>query len=220
MANQTCFVVNINEDGTLGTPENLTKAINTEGQETFPFINAIGDLYFSTNGYPGLGGLDIYVIKDFENKKETNQDLVASNIGKPINSSQDDFGYFENINTKSGFFTSNRPNGKGDDDIYSFITILCEQTVEGLVKDKVSLELLSESTVTIYDENGEKIESVIVGKDAFFKFQLDCEKEYLVRAEKEGYIPDEKRFTTPNIKQELKLELLLEKDEHEISTLC
>jgi len=93
------FVVDINTDGTLGDPINLGKSINTEGQETFPFINEKGDLFFSSNGYPGLGGLDVYVIRDFENKYASSAPLVVENLAKPINSPQDDFGYYENLGT-------------------------------------------------------------------------------------------------------------------------
>ncbi|WP_345006792.1 OmpA family protein [Snuella lapsa] len=210
------YVVDVNEDGSLGEPRNLGTEINTEGKETFPFMNDQGDLYFSSDGYPGLGGLDIYIIRDFEKLYQENNELIKGNLAKPINSPQDDFGFFENLSTKQVFISSNRPNGKGDDDIYTFTIPECKQTVEGLVKDKINLELLPNSMVTLFDKQGQKIKEVVVGDDAYFNFSVDCETEYLVRAEKETYTPDEKRFTTPNKSQELKLELLLEKDEYEL----
>ena len=212
------YVANINSDGTLGNPINLGKQINTEGQETFPFINEKGDLFFSSNGYPGLGGLDVYVIRDFENKYDASSPLVVENIAKPINSPQDDFGYYENLGTKEGFFTSNRPNGKGDDDIYSFKAIehKCEQIIEGIVKDKGTQEIIPNALVILYDNEGKEIDRMIVGEDAAFTFNLDCKKEYLVRASRDLYSSDEKRFTTPEKKQELELELNLPKEVHEI----
>lgn len=84
------FKVSIEADGTFGKPENLGSDINTEGRETFPFISAENELYFASDGRPGLGGLDIYVSKI---TKEGSFDEVQ-NIGEPINSKQDDFCFY------------------------------------------------------------------------------------------------------------------------------
>jgi outer membrane protein OmpA-like peptidoglycan-associated protein len=213
------YVVDVNSDGRLGTPVNLGDKINTEGQETFPFINEEGDLYFSSNGYPGLGGLDVFVIRNFENKVNTSAPLVVENIAKPINSPQDDFGYYENLGTKEGFFTSNRDGGKGDDDIYSFSISVpepCDQLVTGVVRDKKTHELLPNTTVILFDKQGKELDKLVVGDAATFEFELECEEEYLVRGEKEKYASDEKRITTPSVKQELTLELNLDPDEQEL----
>ena len=212
------YVVDINTDGTLGKPVNLGAKINTEGQETFPFINERGDLFFSSNGYPGLGGLDVYVIRDFENKYASAGTIVAENLAKPINSPQDDFAYYENLGTNEGFFSSNRLNGKGDDDIYSFAAkeTKCEQIVAGIVKDKNTRELLADATVILFDKDGKEMQRLVVEDDAAFTFSLDCDEEYLVRAQKQDYASDEVRFTTPSTKQELELELNLSKEVREI----
>ena len=211
------FEVDINEDGSLGDPVNLGPSVNTEGHETFPFVNSDGDLFISSNGFNGLGGLDVFVIRDFENKRAANQPMGLENIGRPINSPMDDFGYYENLGTKEGFFTSNRDGGKGDDDIYSFTVPECAQTVEGTVKDKETMELLSGAIVTLLDAEGNPIDQQTVGTDGMFKFEgLACETEFLVRGQKDTYASDEKRFTTPKKKQKLEIELLLEKDEKEI----
>lgn len=205
------YVADLKADGTLGEPINLGSLINTEGQETFPFINEKGDLFFASNGYPGLGGLDIYVIRDFEKKfNSSNNNYVVENIAKPINSPYDDFAYYENLGTEEGFFSSNRPGGKGDDDIYSFNAGECKQEVVGVVKDKNTKELIPNATVTIFDDKGKEISSVLVGEDAAFNFELECGKEYLVRAEKVDYSSDEKRFTTPKTDLKLNLELGLD----------
>ncbi|MCB0446750.1 MAG: OmpA family protein, partial [Gelidibacter sp.] len=210
------FVVDINADGTLGEPVNLGTSVNTEGHETFPFINEVGDLYFSSNGFAGLGGLDVFVIRDFENKYEKNQPMSLENVGKPINSPKDDFGYYENLGTEEGFFTSNRDGGKGDDDIYSFKFPECTQTLEGIVRDENTQELISGATVTLLDEKGKQLDQMIVGDDAAFSFEVECDKEYLIRVSKDKYSSDEVRVTTPNKKQELKLELNLQPDEQKI----
>ncbi|MCA0154475.1 OmpA family protein [Winogradskyella vincentii] len=213
------FVVDVNDDGTLGEPENLGPSINTEGQESFPFVNTDGDLYFSSNGYPGLGGFDVFKSEDLDAKVRagSNRNFPIENIGKPVNSEFDDFGYYENLVTKRVYFSSNREGGKGSDDIYTFEIPECEQLVVGTVQDMDTDELLPNSTVILFDGEGNELERTIVGEDAAFQFSLDCEMEYLVRGEKETYTSDEKRFTTPNRKQELRLQLLLDKDEQAIA---
>jgi outer membrane protein OmpA-like peptidoglycan-associated protein/tetratricopeptide (TPR) repeat protein len=212
------FVVDVNEDGTLGEPKNLGASINTEGQESFPFMNTEGDLYYSSTGFPGLGGLDVFVSEGLDQKvASTNRNFPISNIGKPVNSAFDDFGYYENLVTKRVYFSSNREGGKGSDDIYTFEVPECEQLVTGTVQDKKTDELIPNATVILFDSEGNEIDRKTVGADAAFEFNLECEKEYLVRGEKETYASDEQRFTTPNRKQDLKLQLLLEKDEIEIN---
>lgn len=213
------FVVDVNEDGSLGTPENLGASINTEGQESFPFMNTSGDLYFSSTGFPGLGGLDVFVSEDLDAKVQgsSNRDFPISNIGKPVNSAFDDFGYYENLVTKRVYFSSNREGGKGSDDIYTFEVPECKQLVTGTVRDKSTDALIPNATVILLDGSGQEIDRKTVGSDAVFEFSLECEQEYLVRAEKQTYASDEQRFTTPNRKQDLQLQLMLEQDEIEIN---
>ena len=212
------FVVDVNDDGTLGTPENLGSAINTEGQESFPFVNTSGDLYFSSNGYPGLGGFDVFKSKELDQKVKagSNRNFPIENIGEPVNSPFDDFGYYENLVTKRVYFSSNREGGKGSDDIYTFEITECKQLVAGTVQDKLTDELIPDATVILFDGEGNELERKTVGEDASFEFNIGCKMEYIVRGEKETYTSDEKRFTTPSRKQELKLQLLLEKDEQKI----
>ncbi len=108
------YVVEINEDGSFGIPENLGDRINTSGRETFPFISDKGKLFFASDGHQGLGGLDIFMTLFNDNETE------VYNLGEPINSSEDDFTFIINEEHKIGFFASNRKGGKGDDDIYGF----------------------------------------------------------------------------------------------------
>ena len=213
------FVVDVNDDGTLGEPENLGSSINTEGQESFPFMDTSGNLYFSSTGFPGLGGLDVFKSEELDQKVNagSNRNFPIENVGKPVNSVADDFGYYENLVTKRVYFSSNREGGKGSDDIYTFEVPECEQLVAGTVQDKKTDELIPSATVILFDGEGNELERKTVGADAKFEFELECEKEYLVRGEKETYASDERRFTTPKRKQELQLQLLLEKDEIEIN---
>ncbi len=129
---------------TWSTPENLGATINTAGNELFPFIDFKNDLYFASNGHEGVGGLDIYVAhKNGENWTK------AENMGAPINSSKDDFGFSILENGKEGYFSSNRTGGQGGDDIYHW-------TISASVNS-------SQNVITIMDEEtGERLPDVIV----------------------------------------------------------
>jgi len=209
------FVVDVGEGGILGTPINLGESINTEGKETFPFVNTNGDLYFSTDGFPGLGGLDIYVSRELDNiiRDSIPKSFTLENIAPPINSNADDFGFYEKTTGKEGFFSSNRAGGKGDDDIYKYTILDCKQVVSGLVENKKTGQLIPNSLVMLYDANGNQIQQVNVGDDAAFLFEINCDEEYLVRASKLDYIANEKRFIGQRNKSNLELNLELEKDE-------
>ena len=221
LGNSDIYVVDINEDGTLGTPVNLGSSVNTEGQDSFPFISKNGDLYYSTNGLPGLGGYDIFVTRNYDRKVGSNSatNVSVSNIGQPFNSNKDDFGYYENIEKErlEGYFTSNRDGGKGDDDIYSFKELECNQIVKGTVRDSKTKELLPGATVILFDKKGKELEQVVVGDDAAFKFTVDCNEEYLARGSKVRYSTDEKRFTTSNADLDLEIGIELAPDEILIS---
>lgn len=212
------FVVDVNDDGTLGTPQNLGSSINTEAQESFPFINTNGDLYYSSTGFPGLGGMDVFKSEGIDQKIKTgsNRSFPIENVGKPVNSEGDDFGYYENLVTKRVYFSSNREGGKGSDDIYTFEIVDCKQLVTGTILDKNTNQPIPNATAILFDGEGNEIERKTVTEDAVFEFDLACKTEYLVRGEKAKYTSDEKRFTMPSKQQELELQLLLEIDEQQI----
>ncbi len=109
------YRVAIYEDGSYGEPMNLGDKVNSKGRETFPFISDKGRLFFASDGHEGLGGLDVFMIAP--NQKG---DLMPYNLGRPINSSEDDFTFIINEEDKMGYFSSNRKGGKGGDDIYIF----------------------------------------------------------------------------------------------------
>jgi outer membrane protein OmpA-like peptidoglycan-associated protein/tetratricopeptide (TPR) repeat protein len=183
------FKVAINFDGSFGTPENLGDVINTEGRETFPFVSADNELYFASDGHPGLGGLDVFVYK-VEKGKWYKKVL---NVGETLNSSKDDFGFLINTDTKLGYFTSNRDGGMGNDDIYKFkelkkIQYPCEQFLAGKVTDKESGIALDGSKVTLFDSDYKMLKVIIADNDGKFDFgPVGCEAKYYIKTEKEAY---------------------------------
>ncbi|GAA4107666.1 OmpA family protein [Aquimarina addita] len=207
------YAVAINADGSLGEPKNLGKRINTEGKETFPFISTSGDLYFSSDGHIGLGGLDVYVTNL---NPETKEEELVVNIGKPVNGTEDDFAFIVDEGSKRGYFSSNRAEGKGKDDIYSFLQLedlksFCEITLTGVVTDKDTGDLLAGTKVSIYDSSNNLLKSYVVGPDAFYSHKVKCGSKYFVRAEKEEYATGEELVNTPEETKTLETPLLLEK---------
>ncbi|MEO0573149.1 MAG: OmpA family protein [Bacteroidota bacterium] len=185
--------VQIIGDGTFGNPVNLGATINTEARETFPFITSKDVLYFSSDGHPGLGGLDVFATKiAFD---EYDQPVV--NVGKEVNSKYDDFGFIIDDETKQGYFSSNRVEGSmGEDDIYGFresepLQLDCLQEVVGTVRDRISNEILVGATVKIIDEENNEVSSTITDSKGEYVLTLDCSKGNFVRASMEGYITSE-----------------------------
>nr|WP_315222314.1 OmpA family protein [uncultured Flavobacterium sp.] len=204
------YNVSINSDGSFGAPKNLGQAINTEGRETFPFVSGDNELYFASDGQPGLGGLDIFVTKI-----NTDASLGSiENIGEPVNSKDDDFGYVLNSKSRSGFFSSNREGGLGYDDIYRFTEtrkLKCDQDLSGTIRDLDSQIVLENVKVNLLDDQFKIIGEVVTGIDGTYQFTVDCGKKYAVRAAKDDY---ETKETTVTIKQEsgtTSLDILLEK---------
>ncbi|WP_010522056.1 OmpA family protein [Aquimarina agarivorans] len=206
------YEATIAEDGTLGDPRNLGPEINTEGREAYPFVSKSGNLYFASNGHIGLGGLDLYVTKI---DAAGNIDGIY-NLGNPANTPQDDFAFIINEDTKTGYFSSNRDGGNGDDDIYKFTQLEelredCEVTLTGVVKDKDTQEVLPESQVTLFDENNEIVETVKVGVKATYNFVVECGKNYFLRADKQAYNTVEELVSTPKVTETITIPLELEK---------
>lgn len=203
--------VTIYGDGTFGTPVNLGTTVNTEGRESFPFVSKENELYYASNGKLGLGGLDIFMSKIADDGKYEE----AINVGKPINGPMDDFAFYIDTETNTGFFTSNREDGKGDDDIYKFTEfrkLICEQAIVGIVTDIDTGEILPGAEVTLYDEEDQVIATTIADEEARYSFDNEyvvCDTSYRIKAEKEGYSPAEKLVKTPQESGELQVDIAL-----------
>lgn len=198
MGDSDIFVVDVLEDGSFSSPKNLGPEINTEQKEMFPFINE-EKLYFSSNGHPGLGGLDIYEATfDEENGFST-----VKNIGMPINSNKDDFSYIVNEETKKGFFASNREGGKGFDDIYSFKHLIVEDVttninaIAGIVTELLTGDVMPKALVQLLDENNVKLKEIETGEDGSFIFEdLDTNTKYILKTHKETFFVSELEIAT------------------------
>lgn len=182
-----------------GTPENLGKDINTEGDEMFPAFKADGTLYFSSNGLPGFGGLDIFKATHNPDKPEEELYWVVKNMLAPVNSSDDDFGITFIGNKNNGYFSSNRNQPKGFDKIYSFVVPEIEYFVEGKVVDNKD-EPLSDATVRIIGDDGTNIK-VKVKKDGSFRLKLDKNVKYAMLATARGHINEKIKLSTEGVKE-------------------
>lgn len=206
------FVVDINPDESFGTPKNLGNDINTESRETFPYVTENNTLYFASDGHPGLGGLDIFAtgISDLEN-------LYIVNVGKPVNSEEDDFSLIINEETGKGFFASNREGGQGSDDIYSFtenekIDLSCSTAVQGIVKDLETGEPLAGADVAIFDSQGQIVAETVSSNDGSFILDGDCKDgDYKLSASKEDYDDGDKMFAVVGANNTNDVEVALEK---------
>ena len=205
------FKVSINLDGSYGKPENLGATINTEGKETFPFItDDNNELYFSSDGRPGLGGLDIFVAK----VEKDNLFKEIHNVGSPVNGPQDDFAFLIDNKSKNGFFTSNRDGGLGYDDIYKFTEtkkLTCEQVLAGIITDQETALVLPESKVSLFDEKFQIIKEYISDDKGYYTFEVDCGRTYYVRVEKREYLTKEVPVIIEKITGKTDLSLALEK---------
>lgn len=203
------YKVSVNADGSYGTPENLGKTINTEGKETFPYVTDDNEIYFASDGHPGLGGLDVFV-------GDIDSDGTISNIqnlGADINSPKDDFAYFIDPVSRLGYFSSNKDGGLGSDDIYKFLEtrrLKCIQELSGIITDIATNEILPGAKVTLYEN--QVIKATTTADDTgLYKLPVDCKKTYNVRAEKQDYETKEVSVTIDKVSGKTDLPIALTK---------
>jgi outer membrane protein OmpA-like peptidoglycan-associated protein len=169
--------VAINADGSYGTPENLGNKVNTEGNESFPFIaDDNKTLFFASSGRQGFGGYDMF-------EADLSSTAEASNLGKPVNSEKDDFSFSFNETRNIGFISSNRG---GNDDIYG-VTPVCGVDVITLVTDAKTGAILANSKVAIVDDKKNVIATEMSNDKGEVKYRVECDKDYVIQASKEGY---------------------------------
>ena len=202
------FKVDIYSNGSFSNPKNLGTNINTEGRETFPFVSNENEMYFASDGHPGLGGLDVFVAKI----NEKGDPISIKNVGEPVNSNQDDFAYYLDSKSRTGYFTSNRPGGHGDDDIYKFTEtkkLECEQLLSGYVFDEDTKLGLPNTKVVLLDENDKELTHKNTDEKGYYQFPTPCDAKYHVRASKNLYESNEGKVVIPNIDGSTALDLTL-----------
>lgn len=183
----------------LGGVENLGAPINTEGDEMFPTFRPNGDLYFSSDGHPGMGGLDIYIARP----DTTAGGWTIEHPGYPLNSQGDDFGMtFEGLLNR-GYFSSNRGDGKGWDHIYSFVNPEIVQTVKGWVYEQEGYELTN-ALVYMVGNDGTNLKLSVKG-DGSFTQQIRPNVDYVLLGTCKGYL---------NHKEQLRVEPVTESTEY------
>ena len=173
------YRVSIDSKGTFGTPERLGDNINTEGKEVFPYIDANGNLYFSSNGHQGLGGLDVFYAE--ANRSPSFKDPV--NLGVGANTPYDDFAFIYDPNTKTGYISSNRKGGKGSDDIYEIkaVEAPCAVTIDVTVLDEYSKAPISGARVDLYDTSENRLSSKTTDANGKVSFEAACDKEHILQ---------------------------------------
>ena len=191
------WYVDILDDGSYGPPTNLGTKINTEAREAFPYVTESNNLYFSSDGHLGLGGLDIFVIS-LNNEGAYKE---VTNLKQPINSNKDDFGFIIKEDKKIGFMSSNRDGDDGSvsDDIYRIWEICGEIVIQGIISNGKTGEALKNATVQLLNKNGRVVSETKTDEQGSYRFGdfLNCTEKYTVQASYRDYEKNEKSVTTP-----------------------
>ena len=186
-------------DGTWSKPQNAGDIINSVGKEMFPYVDKDGNIFFSSNGHPGMGGLDIFMSKGSKDNWSK-----PENLKHPINSPKDDFAIFYTEPEKEGYFSSNRDGGKGSDDIYSFKyspppvpteLILVVKTFERL--DDGEIISLSGINVHYHKDGNDSYEFEIPEKSlGIYYTNIDCNTKYIIHGINPEFFSQSKEIQT------------------------
>jgi outer membrane protein OmpA-like peptidoglycan-associated protein len=205
------WYVDIYKDGSYGDPINLGQKVNTEGRESFPYIADDGTLYFTSDALLGFGGFDIF-------KAELSDSGIArdpENMGLPINSAGDDFGFLIQTETNTGYISSNREGNRGSasDQIYYFKPSKCVVEITGIVTDSKTGNLMPGATVKLLDMGMNMIAEQIVQQDARYSFpeEVECgQVYYLITENGLAYSIAETTFVAPTTSQSVSVDMEIE----------
>jgi outer membrane protein OmpA-like peptidoglycan-associated protein len=166
------------KDGVISNPVNLGPSVNTAGDDSFPYIADDNTLYFSSNGHLGLGGLDVFKYTDGQ----------VTNMGSPVNSSLDDFGFSYSEATGKGYVSSNRDGGQGGDDVYGIERIeICEVAVSVTAVDAKTGMPIPGAIVSLQDGNNNTMPGQTTDANGKAVFTTDCNLELTARGAKDKY---------------------------------
>ncbi len=165
-----------------GYPQNMGPKINTEGDEMYPYVRINGELYFSSNGHHGMGGLDIFKAVE---KDDGSYEVI--NLGSPINSSHDDFGIVFMGNREEGFLSSRRSRGMGKTDIFHFVLPEIDLSLSGTVWDKKTGKRLSNVEIQIMNEEYILMGTELSNEQGNFNIKLEPEMNYIIQYISDSY---------------------------------
>ena len=186
--NSDIWYVDLFNDDEYGEPINLGPQVNTEFRESFPFISETNIMYFSSDGWIGLGGFDIY----YTSLDQKGFPVMSKNIGEPVNSKLDDFGFIYKDDIDIGYFSSNRKGiwGSKSDEIYKVRRSNCNVYITGVVTDEITNKPLSDAFLSLIDDKGMIVSQKKTDKDGVYKFDdaVNCSNNYQIEVKKEpGY---------------------------------
>ena len=211
------FKVSINEDGSYTAPENLGNTINTEGRESYPFVTKDNILLFASDGHPGQGGFDIFAL-DLNQKG-----AVPVHLSAPLNSAFDDFGLNWDRQTNNGVFTSNRPEGQGDDDLYVFTNTKpffefdYNARIIGKVLDRNTNIAIANARVVLYDSKGKELGRITTNETGDFVFEeILSNATYTTQASKETYSTNDTRPSLALYEREVATTIPLDQDQYKL----
>ena len=190
------WIVKQQKRGKWSDPVNLGPAVNTKGDEMFPFLHSDGTLYFSSTGHIGMGGFDIFKSTTDENDSYSS----ITNLKYPVNSSGHDFGMIIENSGERGYLTSDRKGGKGGDDIYQFELPPLILALKGVITDSKSGAILTNTNVVLSSSEGVAIETK-TDNTGSYTFKLDPLLSYEILASLEGYLNKKMTETTVGIDQ-------------------
>ncbi|MEM7037275.1 MAG: hypothetical protein AAF570_09870 [Bacteroidota bacterium] len=182
-------------------PKNLGPEINSKGDEMFPWVSNTGVLYFASNGHLGLGGLDIFRVTSLGNEMQKVQ-----NMGFPINSGADDFGMIMDENSGTGFLSSNRLGGRGQDDIYYFRQ---KQIVRVQVIDEKTGEPIDKAKIEVFGVQGLSA-TVLTDEMGKMTFGLGRNEQFMFVATNENYLERKQKVSSVNFEPEVPLEVIIQ----------
>jgi peptidoglycan-associated lipoprotein len=169
----------------------LGPAINTPGDEVFPSFREDGALYFASDGLPGLGGLDL-----FKAVWIPDSGYVVTHLGQPINSNADDFGITFHGMQENGFFSSNRKDPRGWDQIWTFNQSKPSLVVEGVVKDKYG-EVIPDALIRLVNDKGLNTK-IKANKDGTYRMDIEKQADYVMLGTARSYLNYSNHFTAPD----------------------
>ncbi|AYN03835.1 OmpA family protein [Flavobacterium sp. 140616W15] len=214
MGNSDLYVGSITEADGVSDIRPLGNEINTLGRETYPFVDASGILYFSSDGHPGSGGLDVFAAV----KNEAGIYEVV-NLGDGVNSPYDDFTYGINSETKKGYFSSNR---QGNDNLYGFtenrpvdFSFNIKPTISGTIKDSITKAPIANVTIEVYDADFNKTATYYTDNEGEYSILLEPFQNHTLVYKKVGLIEEtvsipmlqqlEKRVISPDLYNEMEV---------------